>query len=286
MIESVLPHNLIVLTVASVVLAGIVQGALMVRRAFTNQRLLQERIAELQAVVDDVHERYNKTLGQLAETTRLAREREERDKRRIGELEALVQELRGRIEELERRLPGDGQRLAVLGIWPDVAKLPPLNAAGEAAAIYNAGFNYRALQDKEATRLNILRELRRHAYGVIEVGAHGNADGIMLSDGLAEPRWWADVLHGPDFRGAKSGGVRLVVLMACESDLVGDALVRAGMPAVVSVQRKIPDRDAVLFVTALYEGLADGATVEEAVARARLAVPRASGEMIRSRSRE
>jgi hypothetical protein len=46
-IESVLPHNLIVLTVASVVLAGIVQGALMVRRAFTNQRLLQERIAEL-----------------------------------------------------------------------------------------------------------------------------------------------------------------------------------------------------------------------------------------------
>lgn len=278
MIESVLPHNLIVLLAASVLLAGVVQGALMVRRAFTNQRLLQERIAELQAVVDDVHERYNKTLGQLAETTRLAREREERDKRRIGELEALIQELRGRIEELERRLPGDNQRLAVLAIWPDVAKLPPLNTADEAAAIYNAGFNYRALQGKEATRLNVLRELRRHAYGVIEVGAHGSAEGIMLADGMTEPRWWADVLRGHR--------VRLVVLMACESDLVGDALVRAGMPAVVSVQRKIPDRDAVLFVTALYEGLADGATVEEAVARARLAVPRGSAEMIRFRSME
>jgi len=78
--------------------------------------------------------------------------------------------------------------------------------------------------------------------------------------------------------------VRLVVLSACESALgagqnawaaVAPVLVTAGIPAVVGMQYSVFDQSAIAFGERFYSSLAQGKTIDEAVAEGRKAMLRA-----------
>jgi hypothetical protein len=88
------------------------------------------------------------------------------------------------------------------------------------------------------------------------------------------------------------GGPRLAVLNACQTarsgstrDLrpfggVAAALVLGGVPAVIAMQFPITDRAACEFSASLYERIAAGGTIEEAVAEARRAIYAARPESL------
>lgn len=76
-------------------------------------------------------------------------------------------------------------------------------------------------------------------------------------------------------------GVRLAVLGACESGRrdghnvwsgVAASLLRAGVPAVVAMQFTVGDHEAAVFAGALYQALAAGLAIDEAVALGRTAI--------------
>ena len=96
--------------------------------------------------------------------------------------------------------------------------------------------------------------------------------GILLSDGLAEPGWWAEV--------GGLANIQLVVLMACESSDVADALIREGIPAVISVRREITERSAIQFVIGFYEAIRSGMSLARAVKVAALRLPLREKDMI------
>ena len=76
-------------------------------------------------------------------------------------------------------------------------------------------------------------------------------------------------------------GVRFAMLGACESSKVDQinawtgiapALTLAGIPAVVGMQFKVRDPNAIAFSNILYDSLAAGLTIDEAVTKGRLAI--------------
>ena len=82
-------------------------------------------------------------------------------------------------------------------------------------------------------------------------------------------------------------GVRLAVLGACKSGRVDQinawtgiapALTRAGIPAVIGMQYSIEDHNAVLFSRSLYQGLAAGQSIDEAVSEGRRSIKVHSGD--------
>ena len=74
--------------------------------------------------------------------------------------------------------------------------------------------------------------------------------------------------------------LRLAVLNACESAVapggpflgLGPALVRGGLPAVVAMQRPMPDESAVIFAREFYRALADRHPVDVCVTEGRLGI--------------
>ncbi len=78
----------------------------------------------------------------------------------------------------------------------------------------------------------------------------------------------------------RQGGVRLVVLNACESGVAGQepwsglaqALVQAGIPGVVAMATTIPDQAALAFAQAFYTALAQSLPVDQAVVHGRQAI--------------
>lgn len=176
--------------------------------------------------------------------------------------------------------PAEASEFSVLGIWPDAPGQPPLDTQGEADALYNAGYAYTALRGPRANRAGVILEIDRVRPTVIQVGGHGNSEGILLSDGVAEPGFWGQVVAGK--------GIALMVLLSCDSSQqdeinISDALVTAGVQAVVSCDDQIADADAVRFASLLYGGLANKMTLSRAVQRAKLSVSRKAAEMIRLR---
>lgn len=80
---------------------------------------------------------------------------------------------------------------------------------------------------------------------------------------------------------ANHASLRLVLLNACEGaygsthDILSSTsaiLVRRGIPAVIAMQHEISDQAAIEFSQAFYEAIADGYSVDAAVAEARVAV--------------
>lgn len=173
-------------------------------------------------------------------------------------------------------------RLVVLGIWPTPVGQPLLDQAGEARALYDAGIEYVALRGAAATRGGVVREWERLHPLIVEIGSHGKAGAIWLTDGATSPGWWA--------RLARTYPPRLMVLLACESSAqdklnVADALFAAGVAAVVSVDATLGDADAVLFAEMLYQHLAAGDPLAFAVERAKLVLSDPGAEMVRVRER-
>lgn len=183
-------------------------------------------------------------------------------------------------DELER-VPD----LRVLGIWPDDGSLAQ---RAEADALYNSGIGYRALIGNDVTKNRIVSELLRNSYNGLQVGGHGERTqqngralkgGIWLSDGLTPPGWWGRLCR-------RFPEIDFVVLMACESEEVGDAMTREGVPTVISISGEIEDGAALSFVRSLYTLLGDSHGVRDGVELARLGLAPNQAEMIHLHERE
>lgn len=102
---------------------------------------------------------------------------------------------------------------------------------------------------------------------------------LVLEDGDSRPELFAGAKLA---LAASAVGIRLAVLGACESGrrdaanpwsgVVAALVHTAGLPAVVGMQFRIGDAAAVRFSRKLYELLADGFPIEEAVTAGRLAI--------------
>lgn len=260
-----------------------------------------ERERQLQSQIDKLRSEMEGIKAQSAEDKRIAIE-EATDLRKqirilvkqneeyvvkIAGLERQVQDANKRADDLEQQLrhvqqnveaiTPDSRWFRVLGIWPE--GLPTLDTQAEANALYNAGFEYRALRGKEANRIGILRELERWKPHLLEVGAHGTEEGIVLSGGdIVRPGWWGNIAR-------QNRQVVAAVLMACRSNQqdrlnTADAMINAGVKHVIAVDEEIPDTDAVQFVSLFYEMLSKGVSFEDAGRRALLAVSDVAREMI------
>jgi len=127
------------------------------------------------------------------------------------------------------------------------------------------------------------QRLKRERFDVLHFVGHGSFyqdEGALLFEDV---EGMSDPVDGVSLASALSQSIRLVVLNACEGACsspddpfagVARALVSRGIPAVVAMQYPIEDAMAMRFAQAFYAGIAEGRTVEWAVARARHALRR------------
>ncbi|MBU8552386.1 CHAT domain-containing protein [Streptomyces rochei] len=124
-----------------------------------------------------------------------------------------------------------------------------------------------------ATAEEIRRQLAPGA-GVFYFGGHQTTGGLVVgAEGGAEAAEWLDA--GTVAGWLRTAGVRLAVLMACDSagsaDTPGsavsaaDRLVREGVPHVVAVQGKVSHSRAATFAGGFFDALARGCPVDVAL---------------------
>jgi hypothetical protein len=120
----------------------------------------------------------------------------------------------------------------------------------------------------------------QHEAAIIHYGGHCDFDGN------GDPFLVLEMPESGDLRGARKfylrdlaeslrgGPVRLVVLNACNGGhpSVVQPLLDAGVPAIIGINGQVLSRTAIEFCAKLYESLAVGLTLDEAVGRARLHV--------------
>ena len=191
------------------------------------------------------------------------------DQRKIADLEQRRQEDAQRIEELTRRVNFLVSQLQLAGVQlqdlreqlngqPVVppAKMAPIKplllicgpdttmCELDRDALRRTGVPFQRLGN--ATKASITGELRRRRqagtlYPWVHVTAHADARGVELADGLAGGEWWAGELDG----------VQVVLLAACKTETVADAL--AGLVTVVFVSNTdIETNDAADFTYAFW----------------------------------
>lgn len=260
-------------------------------RFYNPNETIEQREEALRKQVDDLERR-------LKESERKNNELESNQRLLLGELskanveikeqEKKIVILTDRVRELERVSPSmltitpsevrpfTGR---VLGIWPESH---PLDIAGERDAISSTGLEYEALENEFATRRGIVEQLGQKDYKILEIGARGGAEGVKLHDGIAPPRWWAQL--------ARQHNVDIFVVLANESSKPGvtnvaDEIFHAGASAVVSVDSKINDVDAVNFSRMLYKRLSRGVPLAKAVDYAKLVISSAASDEIKLRER-
>lgn len=197
----------------------------------------------------------------------------------IHRLETMVADLTRQLQE-RQLIESTPRAMSILAIWPVAAGQSSLDTAGEADALYNNGYSYTPLRGPQANRVGVLLELDRVRPTIIQLGGHGTTEGVLLSDGVAEPGWWGAAVAGRE--------VGLMVLLSCHSSQqdeinISDALIRAGVSAVVSCDDAIEDGAAVKFAELLYSYLSQNVPLPMAVRRAKLGVSRKNAEMIRLR---
>jgi len=135
---------------------------------------------------------------------------------------------------------------------------------------------------EDATFQDLTELLRREDFHIIHFMGHGDFDAehqgqLRFHDEWRSGRDLADVLR-------KEKDTRLVTLNACRTaegvDAAGvdpfagvaQALVMAGIPAVIAMQFPVSDRAAIAFATCLYSELGAGRPIEEAVDAGRMAI--------------
>lgn len=145
--------------------------------------------------------------------------------------------------------------------------------------------NYTVVRGGEANADHLMWLLRQENYHVFHFLGHGLSDktageGVLLleNEDRTSQRLKAGQLQTL-FQGLPE--LRLAFLNACETGIapgsapftsVAEALIRAGIPAVVATQDQISDRAASRFSGAFYETLAEHHPVEAAMAEGRKAV--------------
>ncbi len=130
------------------------------------------------------------------------------------------------------------------------------------------------------SRADVIREVRTSRYDVLLAMTHGYAQGIQLGPGA-----WLE----PQHLGALSrSGVALIVLLACDSLVAGQAILTSSQADVICHVAELDSEDAYLVGSLLVQGFADGLTFREAYERARptndsefvfLAAPRPAGQL-------
>ena len=171
----------------------------------------------------------------------------------------------------------------VLGIWPNVPEAAKLNIKSEIDAIFNSGFDYTEITD--VTRQTLVDEVRRKEYIIAHIGAHASREGILISgNDILRPGWWAKLFE--------DSTIYIVVLLACESLEISDALYDAGIDYVIGIRSQIADSEAVKFAETFYKQLrrefiehGKGASIEKAFATAQLVVSTEYANMITLRHR-
>ncbi len=118
-------------------------------------------------------------------------------------------------------------------------------------------------------------------FALLHFVGHGGPQGLIVEDELGRERRLsrealADLLEGQ--------GVRLLLLNACKTRPLAEALVKAGaVEAAVATDESIADRAAITFAKRFYERLAAGDAVERALRKARAHVRREHGEAMAQR---
>ncbi|HYJ88034.1 MAG TPA: tetratricopeptide repeat protein [Pyrinomonadaceae bacterium] len=123
----------------------------------------------------------------------------------------------------------------------------------------------------EATTGEVKAALREE-WDVVHFTGHGTDDGrLKLEDGFGGAHLLTKQETTQLFNGQRTP---LVVLSACYSEIVGQALHAAGVPAVIAVDARVPIADlaAIIFAQHFYAALARGWDVQRAFADAQGAV--------------
>ncbi|MEZ4471059.1 MAG: CHAT domain-containing protein [bacterium] len=167
-------------------------------------------------------------------------------------------------------VPGDGGHVDVLFLSanPDKDKLLNLDREqNEIQAITEATlerhrFRLAAWPDIKLSQL--APRLMRLKPQVLHFSGHGGKQGDLLLRGEnGEPRSVAAAALA-DILEVVGGSLRLVILNACYSDVLSQAIVDRLDVAVVGMTRAVSDTTALQYSRALYQGLFDGLTPHDA----------------------
>lgn len=179
-------------------------------------------------------------------------------------------------------LPVSGE-LRLLFVVGDPIDAPPLNIAAERAVLEVLEEEHNlSVTEIPATYEALLTALRQ-PYHILHFTGHGlfeEEQGYLLfknNEGITERRTGEEI--GVLLSGQKN--LRLVVLNACEGSVTDSSTAFAGvaqkwiqqeLPAVIAMQARIRENDALVFSREFYAALGDGYTVEYAVMEGRKAI--------------
>lgn len=202
-----------------------------------------------------------------AETNRLIMEcKQECDEQMQGmqtKIDFLVEQLveLGRISPLPATVEKPKRKNPViLGMWPK----SDLAVRKEIDAIFRSGLEYIPMDGAVArvTIRNSFSEVERTLPVIIHFGGHATEEGTEFDDGIAPVGWWATLVR-------TFPSVQLVVLNACRSLDIVDAMQDAGVTAVVGIRGDISDVAAIEFTREFYSRIMRGLSVDEAARRAK-----------------
>lgn len=266
----------VVVAVVSVVALRYFERLVSVRIGPSTQAIPDNIQALIARVGNDMQARHQ---AEIAELRAQYEAQLANSERKINELESRVNWLFTQLVAAGGKLPEPMPLLprtpavapvVVLGIWP----ASDLSIRAEIDAIFRSGIKYEVL-DSNVTRGRLLAEVDRLKPTILHVGAHATSDGIMLDDGLALVGWWRNLASLYPFA--------LVVLNACESLDIVDAMQDAGVKAVVGMRKEIGDAVAVEFARQFYSWLLRGRSVQAAVTLAKLGLLHTDAELIVAR---
>ena len=186
-----------------------------------------------------------------------------------------------RIGRASARGPQEGSTLRILLMAASPAGLHPLNTKGELSAIRAA---LKPLEQEGRVEIEqvaggtwsaLLEKLGQPSgWHILHFVGHGGPGTLHFEDAIGGSDALSSQKIGAALQACSS--LRLVFLNACKGGASGDgasvadALVHAGVPAVIAMQFAISDSAAADFSRAFYTGMAAGHTVEAAVALARV----------------
>lgn len=157
--------------------------------------------------------------------------------------------------------------LAILGDDPallaDEAALRAVESAG--------GLVFRRI--RRATKAKVIAHIDRarlhgRPYDLVHVAAHMGAQGVLLSDGLADGAWLSERLQG----------AQVTLLAGCEGDAVGDWL--GGVRYPITIAEAVSHEDASRFTQAFWTAIGIGLHPEAALAEALERAPAGLGEYV------
>ncbi len=191
-------------------------------------------------------------------------------------------------------LPYEGPlRMLLVMANPDDAVLPKLNLEAEKKKILERfGGEKSPIQVEvleHATTEKLMAKLEEGPdFHVLHFMGHGvfkdDGEGVLVMEDDAGKRDDLSANNLYYFILSKAQSIRLVFLNACETAInrvanerhpfagVAPAIVSAGVPAVIAMQKPISDPGAIAFAETFYAALADGEPVDYAVNEGRLAM--------------